>query len=145
MSKTSTLRFRHNQAISVAAVIAFLGALPLATARWYLAPLLLVPVAIGAWALRAGTDADTDGVRIRALLGQHRIPWSDILELAADPRGRAMVRLRDGRTTALPAVRSVDLPALISASGQSLDDSRPNRTPAQAHDGVPGRTDPAGQ
>jgi hypothetical protein len=145
VSKTSTLRFRHNQAISVAAVIAFLGALPLATARWYLAPLLLVPVVIGVWGLRAGTDADTGGVRIRALLGQHRIPWSDILELAADPRGQAMVRLRDGRTTALPAVRSVDLPALITASGQSLGDSRPSRTAAQPPDGAPNRPDPAGQ
>ncbi|MBE1487680.1 PH domain-containing protein [Plantactinospora soyae] len=145
MSKTSTLRFRHNQAISVAAVIAFLGALPLATSRWYLAPLLLVPVAIGVWALRAGTDADPAGVRIRALLGQHRIPWSDILELASDPRGQAMVRLRDGRTTALPAVRSVDLPALITASGQSLGESRPNQPAAQAHDATPERTDPTGQ
>ena len=87
MSKTSRLRFRHHQAIWVAAVIAFLGALPLATARWYLTPLLLVPVTVGVWAWRAGTDADRGGVRIRALLGQRTIPWSEIVELAAGPRG----------------------------------------------------------
>ena len=46
MSKPDTVRFRHNQAILVAAVIAFIGALPLATARWYLLPVLLVPLAV---------------------------------------------------------------------------------------------------
>lgn len=135
MSKTGTLRFRRHQAIWLAAILAFLGALPLATSRWFLSPLLLIPVAVGAWAWRGGTDADADGVRIRALLGQRRIPWSEIVELATDPRGQAVVRLRDGRTATLPAVRSADLPDLISASGQSLDSDRP----------APDRLDPADQ
>ncbi|MEE6260802.1 PH domain-containing protein [Plantactinospora sonchi] len=120
MSRTSSLRFRHNQAIWVAAVIAFLGAIPLASTRWYLTPLLLVPLAVGLWAWRAGTDADPTGVRIRALLGQRAIPWADIVELGSDPRGQAVVRLSDGRTTALPAVRATDLPDLVAASGQQL-------------------------
>ncbi len=124
MSKTSRLRFRHHQAIWVAAVIAFLGALPLATARWYLTPLLLVPVTVGVWAWRAGTDADRGGVRIRALLGQRTIPWSEIVELAAGPRGQAMARLRNGRVALLPAVHAADLPDLVAASGQRLDTDR---------------------
>jgi len=125
VGKTGTLRFRHHQAIWVAAILAFLGTLPLASARWFLLPLLLVPLAVGVWAYRAGTDADAGGVRIRALLGQRRIPWTEIVELASDPRGQVVVRLRDGRTTALPAVRSADLPDLISASGQPLGAERP--------------------
>ncbi|GAA3726972.1 hypothetical protein GCM10022225_05250 [Plantactinospora mayteni] len=125
MGRTGTLRFRHSQAIWVAAVIAFLGALPLATARWYLVPLLLVPVAVGVWAWRAGTDADRAGVRIRALLGERRIAWSEIAELASDPRGQAVVRLRDGSTATLPAVRAADLPGLVAASGQPLGEPRP--------------------
>ncbi|GAB3971531.1 PH domain-containing protein [Plantactinospora veratri] len=125
MGKTGTLRFRHSQAIWVAALIAFLGALPLASARWYLTPLLLVPIAVGVWAWRAGTDADRAGVRIRALLGQRSIAWSEIVELASDPRGQAVVRLRDGRTTALPAVRATDLPGLVAASGRPLGEPRP--------------------
>ncbi|MDG4785447.1 PH domain-containing protein [Micromonospora sp. WMMD1102] len=127
MGKTGTLRFRHSQAIWVAAVLGLLGALPLATARWYLLPLLLVPLAIGVWAWRAGTDASPAGIRIRALLGQRWIPWSEVAELAPDPRGQAVVRLRDGRTATLPAVRAADLPGLVAASGQPLDE--PRRTP----------------
>ncbi|MFY1668977.1 PH domain-containing protein [Plantactinospora sp. WMMB334] len=135
MGTTDTLRFRHNQAIWVAAVLAFLGALPLATSRWFLLPLLLVPVAVGVWAWRAGTDADPAGVRVRALLGQRRIAWSEIVELASDPRGQAVVRLRDGRTTTLPAVRAADLPDLVAASGQPLAGTAETRE----------RPDPAGQ
>lgn len=123
MSRADTVRFRHHQAILIAALIAFISALPIASAEWYLLPILLVPVAVAAWAWRAGTDADRQGVRVRALLGQEQIPWARIVELAGDPRGRARARLDDGRSIALPAVGVRDLPKLVSASGQSL--SRP--------------------
>jgi hypothetical protein len=116
----NTVHFRHSQAIWVAAIIAFLGALPIATARWFLAPVLLIPIAVGVWAWRAGTDADANEVRLRALVGQRRIPWSKIVELASDRRGRAIALLDDGRTTALPAVRATDLPRLVAASGKPL-------------------------
>ena len=43
-----------------------------ATVRWYLTPLLLIPIAFAIWAWRSGTDADRDGVRVRALLGQRQ-------------------------------------------------------------------------
>jgi hypothetical protein len=114
------VRFRHSQAIWVAALIAFLGALPLATARWFLLPVLLIPLGVGIWAFRAGTDADPTGVRVRALLRQRRIPWPEISELAAGPDGRAVALLADGRATPLPAVRAADLPRLVAASGQPL-------------------------
>ncbi|MEU7752139.1 PH domain-containing protein [Micromonospora sp. NPDC049101] len=120
MSKPDTVRFRYNQAILVAAVIAFIGALPLADARAYLLPVLLVPLAVGVWAWRAGTDADARELRVRALVGQRRIGWDRVLELTTDHRGRAVARLDDGQQIALPAVRSVDLPRLVSATGQTL-------------------------
>ncbi|MET8230435.1 PH domain-containing protein [Micromonospora sp. NPDC005298] len=120
MSKSDTVRFRHNQAILVAAVIAFIGALPLANARGYLLPVLLVPLGVAVWAWRAGTDADARGLRLRALLGQRRIDWEQVVELTSDTRGRAVARLDDGQQVTLPAVRGVDLPHLVSASGQAL-------------------------
>ncbi|MFG1913739.1 PH domain-containing protein [Micromonospora sp. NPDC048898] len=120
MSKPDTVRFRYNQAILVAAVIAFVGALPLADARAYLLPVLLVPLAVGVWAWRAGTDADARELRVRALVGQRRIGWDRVLELTTDQRGRAVARLDDGQQITLPAVRSVDLPRLVSATGQTL-------------------------
>ncbi|MFC0028501.1 PH domain-containing protein [Micromonospora chaiyaphumensis] len=123
MSRADTVRFRHSQAILVAAIVAFLGALPLATARWWLLWVLLIPLAIGLWAWRAGTDADARELRLRALLGQRRVPWARVAELAADPRGRAVARLDDGETLVLPAVRAADLPRLVSATGQELPES----------------------
>ncbi|MEO3769923.1 PH domain-containing protein [Micromonospora sp. B9E7] len=126
MSKPDTVRFRHNQAILAAAVIAFIGALPLASARSYLLPVLLVPLAVAVWAWRAGTDADARGLRVRALAGQRRIDWDQVVELVTDERGRAVARLDDGQQVTLPAVRGVDLPRLLSATGQT-----PAETPGQ--------------
>ncbi|SCG71155.1 PH domain-containing protein [Micromonospora echinaurantiaca] len=123
MSRSDTVRFRHNQAILAAAVIATIGALPLASARWYLLPVLLVPVAVALWAWRAGTDADARELRLRALAGQRRIGWEHVVELATDPRGRAVARLDDGQQVVLPAVRGADLPRLVSATGQALPGS----------------------
>ncbi|MEU8331059.1 PH domain-containing protein [Micromonospora sp. NPDC048839] len=120
MSKPDTVRFRYNQAILVASVIAFIGALPLANARTYLLPVLLVPLAVGVWAWRAGTDADARELRVRALVGQRRLTWDRVVELTADQRGRAVARLDDGQQVTLPAVRGADLPRLISATGQTL-------------------------
>lgn len=120
MGRTGEVRFRHSQALVAAAVIAFFGALPVAGARWYLAPVLLVPLAVGIWAWRAGTDAGPAGLRIRALLRQRPIPWAQVAELAADPRGRAVARLTSGHQVPLPAVRAADLPRLVAASGQPL-------------------------
>ncbi|MGK5443905.1 PH domain-containing protein [Micromonospora sp. URMC 105] len=124
MSSADTIRFRYNQAILVAAIVAFLGALPLASAEWYLLPVLLVPLAVGVWAWRAGTDADRRELRLRALTGGRRIAWDQVVELTSDPRGRAVARLDDGREVVLPAVRGTDLPRLVSATGQRLPGDR---------------------
>jgi hypothetical protein len=50
VSRADTVHFRHNQAILVASIVAFIGALPLATARWWLLWVLLVPLAVAIWA-----------------------------------------------------------------------------------------------
>ncbi|MEU9738673.1 PH domain-containing protein [Micromonospora chersina] len=123
MSRADNVRFRYNQAILVAAIVAFIGALPLATARWWLLWVLLIPLALGVWVWRAGTDADARELRLRALVGQRRVPWTRVAELAADARGRAVARLDDGETLVLPAVRAADLPRLVSATGQELPES----------------------
>jgi len=116
------LKFRYNAAIPVAALLAFLGALPLATARWYLAPILLVPAAVAVWGWRAGTDADRTGLRLRALAGSRRVDWSRVRALAPDDRGRVHAQLDSGVAVRLPAVRAADLPRLIAASGQQADE-----------------------
>ncbi|TCB95593.1 PH domain-containing protein [Micromonospora zingiberis] len=118
MTRTDTTRFRHHQATLVGAIVGTLGALPLASARTYLLPVLLVPLAVAVWAWRAGTDADPHGLRLRALLGDRRIRWDQVVELGSDPRGRAVAQLDDGRRLVLPAVRRADLPQLVAAAGR---------------------------
>jgi hypothetical protein len=120
VNKPDTIRFRHHQAILVAAIIAFIGAIPLASGSPYLVPVLLIPLAIAVWAWRAGTDADRQGVRVRALIGRREVPWSAIAELGADPRGRVLARRHDGVVVQLTAVTRDDLPRLVAASGQEL-------------------------
>jgi hypothetical protein len=117
-----TVRFRHHSAIAVAALIAAIGAIPLAAAAWYLVPVVLVPLAIAWWAWRSGTDAGPDGVRVRALLGQRRIAWSEVSELVTTPTGQVAATLTDGHQVPLIAVNRADLPRLMAA--HSSDERR---------------------
>jgi Bacterial PH domain len=121
--RVKSVRFRHNVAVALAGLVAFLGALPVATAGWAYAPILLVPLAVAAWGWRAGTDADAEGVTVRALLGRRRFPWSGITGLAPVGRRVAAV-LADGRSVTLPAVSPSDLPKLVAASGEELASTR---------------------
>jgi hypothetical protein len=115
-NKKPSVRFRHHAALAVAGVVTLIAGIPLATTAWYLAPILLVPLAVAVWAWRSGTDADQSGLTVRALLGSRRIPWSQVAELATDARGRALVRLADGRGVPLTAVSAADLPRLAAVA-----------------------------
>ncbi|MEU4220147.1 PH domain-containing protein [Actinoplanes sp. NPDC026623] len=123
VSRKPVLRVRKSGALIVAALIALVGTLPFAGARWQLAPILLIPLAVLVWALRAGTDVDAEGLRIRALFGTTDIPWSRVAELAADDRRRVSALLTDGKVIRLTGVTPANLPAVIAASGRRLDDA----------------------
>ena len=118
----SRVRFRHHSGLAIAGLVAFFGAIPVASYRWYLAPILLVPAAVAIWGWRAGTDADRTGLRLRALAGSRRVDWSRVRALAPDDRGRVHAQLDSGVAVRLPAVRAADLPRLIAASGQQADE-----------------------
>jgi Bacterial PH domain len=111
------MRFRHSAAAAVAGFIALIAALPLATTRWYLAPIVLLPLAAAAWAWRAGTDVDGQGLRVRALLGSRFIAWPQVRGLTIGPRGRAYAVLTNGHAVRLPAVANRDLRRLVEAGG----------------------------
>jgi hypothetical protein len=106
-------KFRHSAAITVAAVVAFFGTAPLATSRLYLLPLFLVPVAVGVWAWRSGTDVTATGLRIRALFASRRIPWSHVAALVPDGL-RAYAVLTTGRRVRLPAVSAANLATIAT-------------------------------
>ncbi len=123
MSRSSHLRFRQSGAVLIAAVIALVSAIPFASVRWYLAPLLLVPFTVVAWAWRSGTDVGRTGLRLRALLGSRAIAWSEVAELSADSRGRVHALLADGRVVRLAGVLARDLPMIVAASGRQIERS----------------------
>jgi hypothetical protein len=125
VTASTSLRFRQNGAFLVAVMIAFVGTLPLAGVSWALAPVALIPLAIGVWAWRSGTDIDDTGVRVRALLGSRQIAWSRVQELAAGPRGRVFALLTDGHAIRLTAVRATDLPLILRTRGGPEDAAEP--------------------
>jgi len=123
VSRKPALRVRKSGALVVAALIAFVGTVPFAGSRWQLTPVILIPLAILLWVVRAGTDAGPGGLRVRALFGSTEIPWSRIDQLAPDGRGRVSALLTDGKVIRLTGVTKANLPAVIAAGGQELSDS----------------------
>jgi hypothetical protein len=123
VSRKPALRVRKSGALVVAALIAFVGTVPFAGSRWELTPVILIPLAILLWVVRAGTDVGPGGLRVRALFGSTDIPWSRIDQLAPDRRGRVSALLTDGKMIRLTGVTTANLPAVIAAGGQELSDN----------------------
>jgi Bacterial PH domain len=119
--KKPALRIRRSGALVVAALIAFISAVPLAGTRWALAPILLIPLLAMIWAWRAGTDVYPDVLRVRALFGSTTVPWSRVTELAPDPQGRVSALLDNGNVIRLTGVTTANLPAVIAVSEQKID------------------------
>jgi hypothetical protein len=115
------LRVRRTGALLVAAVIAFVGTVPLAGAAHGLAWVLLIPAAVIVWAWRSGTDVRAEDLRVKALVGSTRVPWSSIRELAPDERGRISALLDNGNAIRLTGVTRDNLPRVLNAAGQKVD------------------------
>src|SRR3954447_16230312 len=119
VSPKPLLRVRKTGALLVAAVIAFVGTVPIAGASWALSPLLLIPVASFVWAWRAGTDVYADRLRVKALFGSTTVPWDRIAELAPDQRGQVSALLDNGNVIKLTGVTKDNLPLVLAAAQQS--------------------------
>ena len=120
---SAPVRFRHSGALWVAAIITFMGAMPVALGdpsnKPWLAVILLVPVAFAVWAWRAGVDAGDEGIRIRGVIGSRLLPWAELEGFGVHKRG-AFAVLKEGVRVPLPAVGRRDLPRLIAAGGSEL-------------------------
>ncbi|GAA0539438.1 hypothetical protein GCM10010172_20810 [Paractinoplanes ferrugineus] len=125
MRRKPLLRVRKTGALLVAAVIAFVGTVPLAGAGWAWAPVLLVPVAMFVWAWRAGTDVYADELRVRALVGSTEVPWQRISELAPDSSGQVSALLDNGNLIRLTGVTKVNLPLVLAAGKQEISQAQP--------------------
>ncbi|MET0423199.1 MAG: PH domain-containing protein [Actinoplanes sp.] len=120
MRSKPLLRVRLTGALLVAALIAFVCAVPLAGSSWALTPVLLIPAVLFVWAWRAGTDVYPEELRVRALFGSTSVPWPLIAELAPDPRGRVSALLTNGRVIKLTGVTKDNLPRVLAAGRQEI-------------------------
>lgn len=119
MSRKPLLRVRKTGALLVAGAIAFVGTVPLAGASPALAWVLVIPAAVIVWAWRAGTDVREDDLRVKALVGSTRVPWSRIVELAPDERGRISALLDNGNAIKLTGVTRDNLARVLAVAGKA--------------------------
>jgi hypothetical protein len=117
---STTLRFRHSSAITVAAIIMMIAGLSVARWQPYLLILLFIPFAVAVWSWRAGTDIDADGITVRAAIGRRRISWTAVAALRLDEKKQVEAVLTSGHRVALPAVPGKDLPDVLRAAGKEL-------------------------
>lgn len=145
MSGSAAVRFRHNVAVPLAGFVGIVALLPLAGTLWYLTPLLLIPLVVMIWGWRSGVDADAEGLTVRALLGSRRLPWHDVTGF--NTQGRLVYATLDGdRAVRLPAVTADDVPRLIEAGGQRLDqDDQPGQDDQTDRTDEDGQTDQDGR
>jgi hypothetical protein len=101
---------------------------PLAFAAPWTPVLLLVPLALAVWVLRVGVDISDDGVTARSLIGERRVPWTEVVGIRVAPRGDLWLVTTGGTEVRLPVMRARDLPRLAAVSGGRIDVPEP---PAQ--------------
>jgi hypothetical protein len=101
--KANQIRFRHHAALPAAAIMATIGTASIATIRWWLLPLLLIPLSVAWWGYRSGTDADAAGLTIRGFARNRTVTWSQVKGLSVIRRG-VHAELLDGSSVPLVAV-----------------------------------------
>ena len=127
----TTRVFRLSRATYLADFFVFCGVTPFVRS-WPLVALYLIPVAVIVYIARTATFVDDSGVAVRALIGERRMPWSEIRGLSIT--GRNIYAVLAEASVRLPCVRLADLAALAQASGDHLPEL-PQATPKFA----PGR------
>ena len=121
-SGTTRAVFRVSPLVVLFALGLAVCATPVAFGAPYLWLVYLVPLGVVAWTLRTRTVVDTEGMRVRRLVGGRRVPWEEVSALRLDGRSGVRAVLADGGEVALPAVHVRDLHVLAVASGGRLPD-----------------------
>jgi hypothetical protein len=108
--------------------LALLGAVPLAVSLPWLTWVLVVPVLLGFWVLRAGVRVEPAGLLVGNGLRRRRIGWDDV-EGFDVPRVGPVRLLHAGGRTPLLALPRRDLPHLLVAAERAAG---PGRSPGGA-------------
>ncbi len=118
---TSPARLRMSRTALLPVALLALCVVPLATVTTWTLVLLLVPLALAAWVLRVGVDVGDDGLTVRSLAGQRRVPWSELAGIRVGRAGDLWLVTTGGTEVRLPVMRPRDLPRLATLSGGRID------------------------
>jgi hypothetical protein len=121
----SPARLRMNRTALFPVGLLALCVVPLAFAAPWTPVLLLIPLTVAVWVLRVGVDIADDGLTVRSLAGQRRVPWSELAGIRVAPRGELWLVTTGGTEVRMPVMRARDLPRLAALSGGRIDVPRP--------------------
>ena len=117
----SPARLRMNRTALIPVGLLALCTVPLAFAAPWTPVLLIVPLAVAVWVLRTGVDIDDDGLTVRSLVGERRVPWSELAGIRVGRRGELWLVTTHGTEVRVPVARARDLPRLAAVSGGRID------------------------
>jgi Bacterial PH domain len=129
---TVPARIRLGRTAFLPVVVLLVCVLPVAaTGSWGLL-VLLIPLAVAAYVLRAGVDIDDRGITARSAVASRTVPWEELAGIRIGERSSLWLVTTGGTEVALPVVRARDLPQLSELSGGRLPDpgTGPRREPA---------------
>ena len=110
-------RLRMSRTALLPVAVLAVCAIPLAFAAPWTLVVLLIPAAVAAWVLRVGVDIGDDGITVRSLAGQRRVPWSELAGIRVAADHRLWLVTTGGTEVRVPVMRARDLPRLAELSG----------------------------
>lgn len=118
MLVTPPARLRLSRTALLPVLVLLIGCIPLAAVAppWTFLVLVL-PLALAAWALRVGVDIGDDGITIRSVAGHRDLPWRELAGIRVGRRGDLWMVTTHGTEVRLPVLRPRDLPRLSALSG----------------------------
>jgi len=122
---SSPARLRMNRTALFPVGLLTLCTIPLAFAAPWTPILLVMPLAVALWVLRVGVDIADDGLTVRSLAGQRRVPWAEVAGIRVARRGDLWLVTTRGTELRLPVMRARDLPRLAALSGGRIDVPQP--------------------
>jgi len=117
----SPARLRMNRTALIPVGLLALCVVPLAFAAPWTPVLLVVPLVVAVWVLRVGVDIADDGLTVRSLVGERRVPWSELAGIRVARRGELWLVTTHGTEVRVPVMRARDLPRLAALSGGRID------------------------
>jgi hypothetical protein len=110
-------RLRRSRTALLPVLLLAICCVPLAAVSWWAALVLLVPLALAVWVLRAGVDVGDEEITLRSLAGSRTVPWNQVAGIRVAPRGDLWLVTTHGTELRMPALRARDLPGLAALSG----------------------------